>query len=38
MLGVIIKLHLNIVARLKIMVVKSLGHGGFGCGHIQMIR
>ena len=32
MLCVVIQLHLHIVARLQVMVVKSLGHGGFGCG------
>ena len=32
MLSVVIQLHLHIVARLQVMVVKSLGHGGFGCG------
>ena len=32
MLCVVIQLHLHIVARLQVMIVKSLGHRGFGCG------
>lgn len=31
MLCVVIQLHLCIVAGLQVMVVESLGHGGFGC-------
>ena len=32
MLSVVIQLHLRIVARLQVMVVESLSHGGFGYG------